>query len=122
MFVQKVVTRRLISATNLVGSLALVALPLSSGSGWNIIYVGSMGAALMVLALCFPEGDLFYLLTASVAGMLSSVFASWSVSLLQASSAWGSGAPAAMGAASAAASLGFLFLLLYSLSLKKQGK
>jgi hypothetical protein len=74
---QKAAVRRLISIVDLVGSAALIAVPLAGGVGLYTAFPGVIGIALSAASFYWASGDRFKFCTGVASSMLFAAFAGW---------------------------------------------
>jgi hypothetical protein len=74
---QKAAVRRLLSVVDLVGSAALIAVPLVGGVAPYIAFPGVIGIALSAASLYWTSGDRFRFCTGVTSFMLFAAFACW---------------------------------------------
>jgi hypothetical protein len=109
---QKAAVRRLLSIVDLIGSAALIAVPLVGGVGLYTAFPGVIGIAISAASLYWPSGDRFRFCTGVASFMLFAAFAGWS------SATWGTyaslGDVSALGLSVVFAllALGFLFMIV----------
>jgi hypothetical protein len=80
---QKAAVRRLLSIVDLVGSAALIAVPLVGGVGLYTAFPGVIGIALSAASLYWASGDRFRFCTGVASFMLFAAYTGW------ASAMWG---------------------------------
>jgi hypothetical protein len=78
---QKAAVRRLVSIVDLVGSAALIAVPLVGGVGLYTAFPGVIGIALSAASLYWASGDRFRFCTGVTSFMLFAAFAGWASAL-----------------------------------------